>query len=436
MAEEKTIILTSGKCSWGKCFCCGWGRQDGPEVNIHDLKNRIDEKFRNLDVKKLKIFASGSFFDDKQFPRVIRQYIAQKCKERGITDLTVESRPEFINKDVLKDFSGLNLTVAIGLEVADDEILKKYNKGFMTSDFIKAADILHSAGCKVRTYLMVGLPFIEKENAKEMLRKSVEFARKYSDSIILINTFPHSAAPIFDLWCEGKWKPLDEKEFKELTEEFEDCEKEFDNFLFIPKFHKDKRVKIVGAGKEQLIHPYYEIWQDYIQRFYTVPEGKDILLFIPCAFRKPYFKSKLHKAIMRTIKSIKNYEKLLKRLHFVVISSPGVIPYEFVNMYPFNAYDWPEWEETKEIKDLYIKVTKERVLKYLKAHKEHYKTFLCYFKYDSESFVAIQDAAKELGIEIKNCLKKETYEKIKSEKNPLSLEPALADLKAALESLT
>ncbi|MEM5782825.1 MAG: DUF5591 domain-containing protein [Candidatus Aenigmatarchaeota archaeon] len=434
--KSKTIILTSGKCAWGECFGCGWGRIIGPKPSIRKLKEKIDNIFRDIEkenvkekIEEIKLFTSGSFLDDKQFPKVIRQYFVKKCISNNIKKLIIESRPEFINDENLSDFKGLDLSVAIGLEIANNEILKLYKKGFTVEDFIKASEIIRKNGFKVRTYLMVGLPFVK--DLKEEVKKSVEFAKKYSDTIVLINTFPHSNAPIFDLFISGKWKPLDEKQFNEIVKDYPECEKEFNNFSFIPKFHKEKMIKIISAGKEQLIHPYYEVWQDYFQRFYKPPKDKTILLFIPCSYKKPYYLSKLHNAIKSSIKNLKNYEKI----HLVVISSPGVIPYEFVNYYPFNSYDWPEWEETKEIKELYIKVTTERILKFLKAHIENYEKIICYFKYDSETYQAIKNVESKLNIKIENCLKKETYEKIKNEKNPLSLKIATNDLREYLEKL-
>lgn len=427
--KEKTLLLSSGHCAWGECFACGWGRLVGQPPSIHALMKIIDDEFRKIrreKIDRLKIFASGSFLDDKQFPRAIRQYLAKKCVEHKISGLVVESRPEFVTAGRLADLKNVKLTVAIGLEVADDAVLKKYNKGFTVEDYARAAEILHAAGYKLRTYLMVGLPFVEDQAA--MTKRSVEFARKYSDSIVLINTFPHSAAPIFDMWVAGKWRPLDRKQFHEIVDDYPDCEKEFDNFAFVPKFHREKQQFIKGATEKQLLHPHFEVWQDYFVRFYGPPAGLDIALFVPCAFRKPYKSSQLHKAIFGVLEKMKIY----KRLHIIVISSPGVIPYEFSGHYPFTAYDWPEWEETLQIKKRYIVITQKRIENFLREHAKHYKRFYDYFKPDSESHVALQKACKGLKINLIGCLQTGTYEKIKTEKNPLTTAAALSDLRNSL----
>ena len=179
-----------------------------------------------------------------------------------------------------------------------------------------------------------------------------------------------------------------------------------------------------GASKKELLHPYFEVWQDYIVRFYKPNKDRNILLFVPCAFRKPYSRSRLHRAITSTLKRVPNYEKI----HEVVVSNPGFIPFELSNNYPFNKYDWPEWEESPAIKKLYVKVIQERTENYLKAHKKNYKKFYCYLKPGSESYKAVHAACKNQKLKLVDCIKEETYESIKDQRNPLSIQNALTDL--------
>ena len=114
------------------------------------------------------------------------------------------------------------------------------------------------------------------------------------------------------------------------------------------------------------------------------------------------------------------------------MSNSGLIPFELSYKYPFNKYDWPEWEETPAVKKLYIKVIQERVENYLKAHKNNYKKFYCYLKPDSESHKAVHAACRKQKVKLVDCIKEENYESIKGEKNPLSLQNALTDLMNSL----
>ncbi|MBU3897050.1 MAG: DUF5591 domain-containing protein [Nanoarchaeota archaeon] len=419
--SEKTLYLKSGQCSWGKCIFCGWGCRREPEQTLEQLKAWLDQKLEPVD--SLKIFNSGSFLDDKQVPVEFRKYVIQRCEEYGIPQLTVECRPDHITQKTLDSMKSdkVHVTIAIGLECADDKILKKINKGFTVDNYLTASKLLKKNGFGLRSYVLVNVPFSNVTT----LKKSVKVARENSESVVLLNWFPHGYSAAFNMWIDGKWKPFDREQFEKATEKFGEIEKDFDNFIFKPFWPPEERRWINGAGLEQLKHPYYEVWQDFICRFFK-PKFPYVL-FVPCAFRKPYFVSRLHKSISRTLREVPHS----RELHLVVLSSPGVIPYEYTNFYPFNKYDWPEWEETPEVKKEYVKVMEKRVENYLKHHK--YKKYFCYMKPDSESYIGLKKACNKLKIELINCLTEETYDKIKGEKNPLTFPSALEDLKNNLK---
>ena len=430
--SEKTLILKSGKCAWAKCFFCGYGRIPGKKPSFENLKREFDSFFDSLfGVDTIKVFGSGSFLDEKQVPREARMYFIERCKDKGITNLTIESRPEFIKEEILEEFKGIDLTVAIGLEIADDVILDKINKGFHLSDFENSAEIIHSCNGKVRTYLLVNLPFVEDLN--ESLDKSVDYALKFSDSIVLINLLPHGNTPLFRMWLRGEWNFLSRVEFFQLTKKWRShpkIELDPETFKFIPKFPEEIRERLNGVGEEFLTHPHFEVWQDYLLRWYSPPRGKDILLLLPCSYRKPYSESRTHRRILMELKKLKIYP----RIHQVMISNAGLVPREFENYYPFNSYNWDESLETEEIKRRYIEVTEGRIRDYLGAHKDNYKKIFCFLRYDSEGYKSLNKACVDLNLNLKNLLRKETYEKIKKEKRSLQKEAALNDLYEGLKN--
>jgi len=193
------------------------------------------------------------------------------------------------------------------------------------------------------------------------------------------------------MWLKGEWRPLDEEEFYEKVG---DLPCEFSNYNFIPKIPEEKRENLKGVGIEFIDHPHFNVWQDYFARFYKRPKEKDIALFLPCSKRKPYYKSQTHKAIRRTISGFPWY----KRIHIIVISNPGVIPIEFSDYYPFNSYDWDERLERPDIMKNYIRINTERIKNYLKNQK--YKLIFSFFKPESESGIALENACKELGLKL------------------------------------
>lgn len=420
--SERILILSSGRCAWSKCAFCGWGKLESARKSFEDLKRVFDSRVESTD--RLKIFNSGSFFDVKQFPREFWVYVNKRCAELNIKELVVESRPEFVSDEALKVFKSVKLFVAFGLEVASDDALRKLGKGVRLEQFESAVSKCRSNGVGVRAYVLVNPPFTDYP-----LRKTVDYALSKADELVLINTFPHMNTELFDEWIKGAWKPLSEGEFNEAIEpfrEFENVEFEFNNFAFKPKFPLDKQVSLRGVSVELIDHPHYNVWQDYFVRFYKLPVEKLFALFIPCSARKPYRRSLTHKLLFRVLSGFPWF----KKLHLLVVSSPGVIPYEFHNSYPFNAYDWPEKFETKEIMREYVRITKERVKAYLKAH-EYEKVFV-FMKPTSESYQAVIEACKDLKIKVIDCMIKKDFEEVKGKTQPEIFKALLPKLKDKL----
>ena len=423
--DELVIILPSGKCEWGGCVFCGWGRMKARQKTIRELKEFFDGKLKGIkagELERLKVFCSGCFLDPEQVMPAFRSYLVRKCEQLGIKSLIVESFPKFITDENLENMrSGkVKILAGIGLEVADDAALKRINKGFTLEEFEKASEVCKRNGWGIRAYLLVNCP-----GAENLLKKSVEYAKKWAEEVILINCLPHYAAPIMQFYVTGKWKPFNEREVIEATNDF-DVEKDFQNFSFSPMFPDFMREKIRGAGEKQLLHPHFRIWQEFFRDFYKPKKDKDILLFVPCSFRKPYTSSQLHKAIDPV---------LTENIQRVVVSTPGVVPIEYCNDYPFNSYDWPEWEETKEIKQKYTEITEKRVEEFLRAHATNYKKILCYLKPDSESFKAVMLAAENMGIKVESCIREDVYKSFKGEKNPLAHPLAVKELERIVKKL-
>ncbi len=397
----KAIIINSGKCGWGKCVFCGWGKHK------YDIDaDRLIEKFDKEKAECVKIFCSGSFLDKEQFPVKFQKHVAKSMQGK---ELIIESRPEFVTKESLAIYKGVKLTVAMGLETADDEVLKKLKKGITLEKFKKAAALIHSFGFRVKGYVLVNPPF----DYEGLLKKTVNFGLSHCDELVLINTYPHVLSELYDLWLAGKWKPLTEEEFNKKVSPYlsEKVSAEFTNYAFEPRFRTHQILN--GVGKEFVTHPFFNVWQDFFARFYKKPEDKEIALFIPCSKRKPYFKSRTHKAIRRAITGFPWY----KKVHLIVISNPGVIPVEYSGKYPFDSYNWDERLETPEIMDYYIKINTQRIKDYLRGN--HYKKVLSYFKPESESGIALENACRELGIKLIKLADKEVYARLKNTRNPL-----------------
>lgn len=216
--KSLTIILRTKGCQWRKCTMCSYWRDS---ANEDISQEKIFEELVNA-LKKcpeenymLKIFTSGSFFDEREISDKTRDKIMKMVKERGeIKKMIVETRPEFVNDVKISDCVAYvpNFEVAIGLETANDFIRAKYiNKGFSFEDYIKAAKTVRKNGASLKTYLLLKPPFVSEKKAIEDVIKSAEDVSTYtstSTSIISLNPCNIQKGTFLEeLWQKRYYRP-------------------------------------------------------------------------------------------------------------------------------------------------------------------------------------------------------------------------------------
>lgn len=77
-------------------------------------------------------------------------------------------------------------------------------------------------------------------------------------------------------------------------------------------------------------------YRNRITGSYRRPNGKDILLLIPCSARKPYSQSESHRKIIDALSGLRS------RVHEVIVTSPvGLVPRDLEGIYPAAFYDIP-----------------------------------------------------------------------------------------------
>lgn len=133
--------------------------------------------------------------------------------EIHIIGLTVETRPDTITLEEIKQFRRYNITrVQIGVQHTDNKILKKINRGCTIEQSIQAIKLLLDNGLKVDIHLMPMLPTATPEMDKEMFDKVL-----YDENLQVDQwkVYPTSVVPwsVLDGWYKaGKYKPYSMEE--------------------------------------------------------------------------------------------------------------------------------------------------------------------------------------------------------------------------------
>lgn len=124
-----------------------------------------------------------------------------------------------------------------------------------------------------------------------------------------------------------------------------------------------------------------------LRKDFTPPDGRDILLIIPCSQRKPYRESRTQQAILDEV------EHLRDRLHKVTVSGLyGPVPEEFEDEKMVLEYEYVLTTDDNDQIDL----VSERLRRYLLEHGDRYDTIVGYTT--SKSYrKAIEKALREYG---------------------------------------
>lgn len=208
--DAQVIIMRTNGCCWAKagsggCTMCGYRSASMTDVTEEDLNKQIDlalSKYKGEPF--VKIYTSGSFFDTGEIPLGIRDRIFREYS--GCRRILVESRPEFLTKDLVSTLPG-TLTVALGLESSDEEVLRtSVNKGFTAAQSKAAGELLKDGGIGVRTYLLLKPPYMTELDAIDDSVRSARFADPFSDEISINPLNVQHATAVERLWKRGEFR--------------------------------------------------------------------------------------------------------------------------------------------------------------------------------------------------------------------------------------
>ncbi len=197
-----TVLLTGRECPWRCVMCDLWkGTLDFPTPQ-GAIPSQIEKALRRVGpARHLKLYNSGSFFDAGAVPPEDYPAIAERAG--AFERVIVECHPALVGgpclrfRDLLARPGGraTQLEVAMGLETAHPEVLRKLNKGMTVEQFAKAAGVLREHGVALRVFVLVQPPFLAPDATLEWTTRSVSFAFDCGASVVsLIPTRPGNGA--------------------------------------------------------------------------------------------------------------------------------------------------------------------------------------------------------------------------------------------------
>lgn len=188
---------------------CSYTRDSKKSATQEEIYREFEMALKKKKGEIIKIFTSGSFFDEREVSRETREKIYKKISELGVKKLVVESRPEFLTEDIAEEIeqSGIEMEVGIGLETSNDEYRELLiNKGFTFEDYKNAVKNIGRVA-RIKTYLLLKPPLLSEKEAIEDVKRSIMDVKPYTDVVSLNLMTIHSNTLVERLWEKGVYRP-------------------------------------------------------------------------------------------------------------------------------------------------------------------------------------------------------------------------------------
>ena len=221
------------------CVFCNQKSISGQQkmVTREDVKKTIDfylENIKDKDAKKEVAFFGGSFTGiETEKQEELLQAAYEYIKAGKIDSIRVSTRPDYIDKQRLKLLKKYKVeTIELGVQSANDYILKQSNRGHTFKDVKKASKLIRWYGFKLGHQMMVGLPestrIDEINTAKELIKLKPKMVRIYP-VLVIKNTRLEKE------YLAGEYTPLTVVQAVEISKE-------------IVKLFNKKGIEIIRIG--------------------------------------------------------------------------------------------------------------------------------------------------------------------------------------------
>ncbi len=234
-----TIILKTSGCSYRRCVFCSYyldasEKQPTPEELINQFEKALSKyNLKDLDTFSVKIFTSGSFLDDNEVYKEVREYIYKRLSEfENLKELSIESRAEFITEKKLKEireYLDINVEIGLGVETANEKLRQLLNKNLSNKQIEEVVKLANKYNIGIKAYLLIKPPFLTERLAIEDAIKSAEYCIKIGCSrVSFCPVTIHKNTILEYLWRKKQYRPAYIWSIREILTKIK---KDYPNYL-------------------------------------------------------------------------------------------------------------------------------------------------------------------------------------------------------------
>ncbi len=221
------------------CIFCNQKSISGQKEQMtkDKAKKIIEDYLKSIKAEDAQIeiaFFGGSFTAiEKEKQEELLQVAYEYIKQGKVESIRISTRPDCIDKETLKRLKKYKVkTIELGVQSANDYILKRSNRGHTFEDVKKASKMIRWNGFKLGHQMMVGLPestrIDEINTAKALIKLKPKMVRIYP-VLVVKNT------KLEKEYEKGTYQPLSVVQAVEICKE-------------IVRLFADKKIDIIRIG--------------------------------------------------------------------------------------------------------------------------------------------------------------------------------------------
>ena len=251
-----TVVLKSKKCEHGTCLYCPGG-DDVPQSYTnkspaimralalnYDIEKQVIARMKvlkemNHPTEKIEVIILGGTF--LQYPVDYQVYViktvydvlnnkksknleeAKKTNESAqhrVVALCIENRPDNCSKEYIKIMLNYGCTrVELGVQIIDDAIYKKINRGHSVKDVIDATSRLKDSGFKIGYHIMPGLPYSNSKKDLNLFKEIFTNNDFKPDQIKIYTCQVIEGSALAKNWEKIKYKPYNAEQTRKVLEQ-------------------------------------------------------------------------------------------------------------------------------------------------------------------------------------------------------------------------
>ena len=206
--DTATLFLVNRECPF-KCLMCDlWRNTTDRRAPDGAIVAQVEYALRRLPAAPhVKLYNAGNFFDAQAIPPGNLPRVAELLTP--FRTAVVECHPKLIGPRCLEFRDRLRpaLRVAMGLETAHPDVLRRLNKGMTLDEFERAAGFLRRHGVGVRAFLLLRPPYLDEAEGVEWAKRSLRYAFGVGVECCVVIPTRDGNGAMERLRAEGLWVP-------------------------------------------------------------------------------------------------------------------------------------------------------------------------------------------------------------------------------------